>query len=459
MNIPVPRTILTAGGRLGAWGSLKEVVVFGSVSQRRALTYLIVISSLTLACHATVSLAAAWTGSTKTIDGVEHVVNPDTPMAGPVTLTLRELWRVGGDSESDEEFFGVIDQVVADRGGNVYLLDSQLSQVKVFSPEGLYLRTIGREGEGPGEFRSALDMFFLPDGRLAVLQVAPGRIVAFTLEGELAGDHPTPRSEGGGRPALLSGHAMGENLVLVISENEQREGAIDIHRSLILADSEGVELKRLLTSTRTLSFVNFLFDETVWRTFDNRWKVAPSGDLYVADKYLDYEIIVWDPQGNRKRVIVKEYDHWSRSEDQKKEMHDIFDALLQNQLPEYTIKVSDCDPDVSDVFPRDDGTLWVLTSRGANDRPDGSMGVFDVFDAAGRFVRQVTLMGEGEPLQDGYFFVGDRLLVVTDLLEARIASSGGRTSDDEGDEEPEPVAVICYELDSKMAIAQVDANR
>ena len=304
------------------------------------------------------------------------------------------------------------------------------------------------------EFRQALDMFFLPGGNLGVLQLAPGRIVMFTREGDPAGDYPTPRSEDGGTPAFVTGQGMGEYVALVISENTQREGAIDINRSLILTDSEGVEKHRLLKSVRTLSFIDFEFDETVWITFDNRWKVAPSGALYAVDGFLGYEIIEWDAQGNRKRVIKKEYDHWDRTAEQKQEMYDTFDALLQNQLPEYKLKVSDHDPDISDIYPREDGSLWVLTSRGVRARPDGALGVFDVFDAAGRFVREVTLLGEGDPLEDGYYFLGDRLFVVTGQLEANISSRGGRKGEQDGDdeEEPEPIAVICYGLGTAVTI-------
>jgi hypothetical protein len=403
--------------------------------------------------------AGEWKGQVETRDGVEYVSNPSAGIDEPTALTLEELWRIGGYSDAEGEFFGVVNQVLADHDGNIYILDRQLSEVKVFSPDGAYLRTIGREGEGPGEFREPLDMFFLPNGNLGVLQLAPGRIVMFSSEGEPAGDYPTPRSEGGGTPAFITGQVMGDYVVLVISENRRREGAIDIDRSLILVDSEGVERARLLTSTRPLRFVDFLFDETVWVTFDNRWKVSPGGTLYAVDGFLDYEIIQWDSKGNRECVITREYDHRNRTKDQRKEMYDTFDALLQNQLPEYKIEVSDYDPDISNIFPREDGSLWVLTSRGVRDCPDGALGVFDVLDAAGRFVRQVTLFGEGDAITDGFYFLGDRLYVVTDQLEASITARGGRKGGGnvEEEEEPEPIAIICYKLGRAIAIEQAAA--
>jgi hypothetical protein len=239
-------------------------------------------------------------------------------------------------------------------------------------------------------------------------------------------------------------------MLLVFNETEPTEGYVDITRNLAMIDSSGNELMRVLESTRRLEFVNFLFEETVWRTFDNRWRVGADQNLYAVEEYLPYEITVWGPDGARKRVITREYDHWERTQEQKDEMHEIFDALLQNQLPQYEIAVSEYDPDISQLYPRPDGTLWVLTSHGARGRPEGSLGVFDVFDAEGRFVQQATLMGEGSPQADGYFFLGDRLYVATELLEANIASRGGHRDAEDDEEEPEPISIICYELDAVL---------
>ena len=61
----------------------------------------------------------------------------------------------------------------------------------------------------------------------------------------------------------------------------------------------------------------------------------------------------------------------------------------------------------------------------------------------------MTLKGDGHPRRDGYFFVKDRLYVVTGLLDAVMAAQGGG-EDTEEIEEAEPMAVICYKLDLKV---------
>jgi hypothetical protein len=163
----------------------------------------------------------------------------------------------------------------------------------------------------------------------------------------------------------------------------------------------------------------------------------------------DYEIEVWNTDGTKKMVITREYTHWDRPQVEKDRVKGIFEAFTR-QVPNVQIKVSDYDQDISNIYPRTDGTLWVLTSRGSRDRPDGVLGTFDVLDAKGRFVREVTVKAEGNPLSDGIFFEKDKMFVVTGFLDAALAAQGGGTST-EDDEEAEPMAVICYRLDTSKA--------
>jgi 6-bladed beta-propeller len=45
--------------------------------------------------------------------------------------------------------------LAVDGGGRVYVADRKPATIKVFAPDGRMIRTIGRDGEGPGEFRTA----------------------------------------------------------------------------------------------------------------------------------------------------------------------------------------------------------------------------------------------------------------------------------------------------------------
>jgi len=403
------------------------------------------VAFLAVSLPLTTVVAGPWQGQASEVDGVTFVSNPAQAMEAPVTLTPERLWQIGGDTDVDEEFFGVINRVLVNDEGNVYLLDNQLNEVKIFSSGGEYVTTMGREGEGPGEFRQPVDMCFLPDGTLGVFQLAPGRIVKLTTDGEPAGEHPLPAQEGGSPLIILGGQRMGENLLLVGNQNAFQDGKLDIVRYLALVGPDGTEIGRLVESKRTLEFANAVIDEKDWATFDRRWQVGPNGSLYACPVFGDYEIEVWNADGTKKMVITREYTHWDRPQAEKDRVKGIFEAFTR-QVPNVQIKVSDYDQDIANVYPRSDGTLWVLTSRGSRDRPDGVLGIFDVLDGEGRFVREVTVKAEGSPLSDGIFFDKDKMFVVTGFLDAAMAAQGGGTSTDD-DEEAEPMAVICYRLD------------
>jgi hypothetical protein len=95
-----------------------------------------------------------WAGSFETKDGVKIITNPHQPVFGEVRFDLEEVWVLGKEKTVNDLFASVYD-VKVDAQGNVYISDIKDKRVKKFSPEGKYLRDIGRFGQGPGEFQSA----------------------------------------------------------------------------------------------------------------------------------------------------------------------------------------------------------------------------------------------------------------------------------------------------------------
>lgn len=69
-------------------------------------------------------------------------------------LTLQEVQRIGSVDDPDVGFAAISD-VDVDRDGNLYVFEMQQSHLRVYDPDGNHIRTIGRRGEGPGEFRTS----------------------------------------------------------------------------------------------------------------------------------------------------------------------------------------------------------------------------------------------------------------------------------------------------------------
>jgi hypothetical protein len=398
--------------------------------------------------------AGAWAGKVTTVDGVKTVSNPSKGYAAPATVKLPELWRVGGDSEDEEDLFGVIVDIDIDATGEVYLLDSQLSEVKVYSKEGEYVRSLGREGEGPGEFRRPVAMFFTDDGKVAVVQMMPGKIVLLGKDGKPAGDFPLPPAPDGGFQLVQSADARGGNIVLFMGRQKFDQAAMKWSRESFLTavTPAGKQTATYAKKENVLNMSAPVLDDAAWDTFERRWEVGPDGKVYAATKYTDYEITVYDRTGKVEKVITREYKHLPRTAREKDVMTKAME-FYSKQLPNCKISINEMAKDVSYFSVRDDGSLWVMPSAGDRNPVKGTLGTFDVFNPEGHFVKTVTLQGQGNPQEDLYVFEKDRVYVVTSFLTAAMSAQGVEGFSAEG-EDAEPMSVICYRLEGESVAAK-----
>ena len=67
-------------------------------------------------------------------------------------VTLVEESRFQGEDGTPSEL-GEPRSIAVDDWGRVYVVDAKPAVIKLFGSDGRFIRTIGREGEGPGEFR------------------------------------------------------------------------------------------------------------------------------------------------------------------------------------------------------------------------------------------------------------------------------------------------------------------
>jgi len=140
---------------------------------------------------------ASWQGTITDSAGVSIVANPEGGLwTEGDAWTFVEEFRVGGMDAAEEAQFGQVSGVDLDPEGNVYIADTQASQISVFDPDGAFLRTIGSPGAGPGEIGLALTGVWVKDGEIWAGDVANMRINRYSLEGELLGSEPLDFSRG-----------------------------------------------------------------------------------------------------------------------------------------------------------------------------------------------------------------------------------------------------------------------
>lgn len=102
----------------------------------------------------------------------------------PLALQARTLFQVGAVEGEDYETFANVMDVAFDAKGNLYVLDATAYRVIVFDASGKFLRMIGRQGGGPGEFGLPTALAVLPTGELVVNDAAKGNLQLFSPNGE-----------------------------------------------------------------------------------------------------------------------------------------------------------------------------------------------------------------------------------------------------------------------------------
>jgi 6-bladed beta-propeller len=405
------------------------------------------IAVMLLMMIATVALAD-WQGETATVDGATIVNNPETPAFGDVRQELRELWRRGG--ESDEEiFFGTIAEFLHDEDGNLFLLDGQLSEIQVFDPEGELMRTVGRQGEGPGEFQNGADMFWAPGGDIGVAQAWPGKIVMVTPEGDPGSTFALPYRDGGGWQSVTRGAGFEETMILAGTAWTREDGKQMQFNYLKAYDAGGNELATYQETSRETSFGDYEFIEEEYVDFQRRWAVAPDGRVAAALSFEDYRIHVWNADGTVDRIIERlDYQAVKRTKAEKDRFQTMYDAFTQWNRGS-TFRVAENHQAVAQIFFREDGTLWIQSSTHRWRAAEDLFTSFDVYDDQGRYLRRVDLAADADAVEDGLYFAGDRAYVVTDLYNAIMASIGGDSEDAAMD--AEPVTVISFEFPAQVA--------
>lgn len=345
--------------------------------------------------------------STETPGDVPRVVN----RAEPPRLDLRastDFVLGGRDDDPAQAFYEVSEATVATTpSGEIAVLDRPNHRVVVFGDDGSLVRTLGREGEGPGELSRPFTLVALDGGRLAVWDLGRGGLVAFGPEGDPADPPPVP-DELARRPVGSDGAA------LVVRRSEggmYRLHRIDADGRAALVDSA----VRLPGSDITLESCGLAFGgmEPLFAP-ELEWSGA-GGYLAVVDS-ADYRVDLFRA-GEPLRTVVRTVDPPRATE-----------SLALEELGEgMRIGVPDgervCDPEevveargfaevvpvIDQVRVWPDGRLWVRRwSEGTDEGP------VDVFDPDGTLVGTLP---EGTPLPVGYLPDGRVLWVETDAYD------------------------------------------
>jgi len=157
-----------------------------------------------------------------------------------------------------------------------------------------------------------------------------------------------------------------------------------------------------------------------------RWDLDENGRVWIAPQRDAYLLRAVDAAGQVVLEATREFAGPDRSEyETRKIRRSIKKKWGESGLP---IVVGEKAPCIGKLWIMENpwGTeIWIESAASYHDLPAGVMVRYDLFDLEGKFTHQVDIVGDGDPLFDNWYLVGNNRLVMV-----RNASAGGYDQDD-----------------------------
>jgi hypothetical protein len=117
------------------------------------------------------------------INGIEYVHNTAIPIRPNKTLRFVEDLSINEEDKSGNVILFKPRLAFVDDHEYIYLIENGDQVIKVFGPDGKYIRIIGAKGSGPGEFQTMTYLAITKEGKLVVLDQTTRRTSLFDLSG------------------------------------------------------------------------------------------------------------------------------------------------------------------------------------------------------------------------------------------------------------------------------------
>ena len=349
-----------------------------------------------------------------------QIVESTVPLGAeyvPWTIDTVPLIDLGArQDDPHEEFSGT----VAPRrlgDGQIVVATSGASELRFFDSTGVWIRSVGRAGQGPGEFQSLGWLAVGPGDTLRTYDWSLRRLSVFTPAGTFVRSYllASPGVERGAIPRAV----LADGTILVSGTPFIRPG----HPSGVARDTAPLLLYGM-TGAVVDSFGRFPGSEALIEGTENSVTVmdCPFGkDLAIAVPrtydaiYLGSEdapeVTVWTPTGHLTRILrwqappvaVTDKDRTAYLESMTQGARpgqEEFQRRLQRMVQQAALPLQK--PAYAGLVPGSNGTIWIQTYTA----PDLIAATpFQVFDSTGQWLGTLTLPARFTARQIGEDFI------------------------------------------------------
>lgn len=314
-----------------------------------------------LVCAAGMQIPA-WKGTVKYENNVKIVNNLREPAYGDFKFKLREITSIGDDKDQNYMFYRISD-VNVDREQNIYVLESGNKRIQKFDKKGSYLLTIGRGGQGPGEFEDPSRILFDELGNIYALDGSS--IEEFDNLGKyLRTIHST---------LPIIDLALCSNGVIIAKINVV-SAELGPSRALVLLDNTGALIKTIAQFPFGLGMSKNGMMETNYYRYD-LFIGALSPQAFVYGYSREYKLIMADKSGREMSTYFKAGDESLVTGKEKNAIKDMFkvpDAIKERmRFPAYR-------PYFKQLICDDEGQVYVIREKSVLDTTkDIEMDIFN----------------------------------------------------------------------------------
>jgi hypothetical protein len=307
-----------------------------------------------------------------------------------------------------------------------YAVVSGGSELRFFDQAGVHERTVGRSGEGPGEFRVLNAVYRFRGDSLATYDRSLRRVTIFDSLGDVGRIVELASPDGRLSPALAGVFDDGSLLVLATARMTASLGT-GVHRldgQVLRYDTSGLLLQLIspLDTQESALFDTALGQLLAPRAFTrNGWAVTDGNLVYVGDNER-YEIRVFESDGTLVRIqrrsgqltavtpeMIADFSREHMARAGSDEERRLVESMLESMPYPETL------PAYGPIHVAPDGSLWVQVVT----LPGDSTVAYSVFDPIGAWVGDVTLPIAFQLLDVGTDYVLGR--TVDDLGVERIS--------------------------------------
>jgi len=345
-------------------------------------------------------------------NGVKIFSNTETPSDPDCKLDLKKLFTISSEAQTDTNaYFKMPISMTADSNNNIYILDNSLMNVKKFDSSGNFVKSIGRMGQGPGEFLYPWIIFIEKD-TLKIISYELSKISKFDLEGNFFSDKVFTDM-----PLLQNMKISkdGKKSVSYIPKRTYKEGQEYpiIDYALSIVEMSDMKEKLVITSKRT-SFQDILDGKIDFNDLRNPF--SPGNDfVYLSDNSdRQYRIFGYDYEGKKKIEIRKDFKLIRYDNKEKEE----YLASIKKRLPNSKeLKKSNFKKAIAAIYKDKYDRLLVYPNVDRNVDKDGVY--IDIFKD-GKFLNRVNYnqiqnkenVGWIGEMNSEEFYIGDRLYVL-----------------------------------------------